>query len=343
MSAELSHGLPWLYATGNQIRSSDTGSPILLRGVNRSGLEYSAPHEDSGFLDAAVLTRRDIEEIVSGWRCNIVRLPFNQDWILRGCGGHSAESYLSALDQVIEWIASCGAYTLLDLQWVSADIAYGHLADGSPNYVAPLPNPGTIDAWTVLAERYREEPAIVFDLFNEPHDRLSDDPNPLWRVNPHGGIDESEESRVGPDHWAPWARKLIDAIHPIHPQALIWISGVNWGYDLRGVRIDGPNVVYSAHVYPDRPDWEWRDRFGFAGVDAPLFVGEWGGGDDDVEWGARLLSFTEGRTCGWTAWSWVDRPQLVRDARAGDYTATRFGELVRSVTKSVPAGGTDIE
>jgi Cellulase (glycosyl hydrolase family 5) len=134
---------------------------------------------------------------------------------------------------------------------------------------------------------------------------------------------------VGPDQWVPWAYELIDAIHLIHPTALIWVSGVNWGYDLRGVRIDGANVVYSAHVYPHRPRREWRDRFGFAGLDTPLFIGEWGGEDEDVEWGARLLSFIEGRCCGWTAWSWVDRPHLIRHARVGEYTPTRFGELVR--------------
>jgi endoglucanase len=339
MSIELSHGLPWLYAFGNQIRRSDTDSPVLLRGVNRSGLEYSAPHEGGDFLGAAAVTRREIEEIASGWGCNIVRLPFNQEWILRGYGVHSAESYRRALDQAIEWIAACGAYTLLDLQWVGGDTAYGHLADGSPNYVAPLPNPETIDAWSVLAERYRQEPAVLFDLFNEPHDRLPDDPNRLWRIAPDGGIHAFDEFRVGSDHWVPWAGKLIDAIHTIHPQALTWVSGVNWGYDLRGVRIDGPNVIYSAHVYPDRPHWEWRDRFGFAGVDAPLFIAEWGGGDEDVEWGARLLSFLEGRCCGWTAWSWADRPPLVRDARAAEYMPTRFGEFVRSAIKSAQKGG----
>ncbi len=309
---------------------------MVLRGVNRSGLEYSTPRESGSFLTAAAMTQREIEEIVSGWGCNIVRLPFNQDWVLRGCRGHSAEAYRQRpLDQAIEWIASCGAYALLDLQWISAETAYGYLTDGSPNYVAPLPNPDTIDAWWILAHRYLDEPAVVFDLFNEPHDRLADDPHPLWRIDVNGAMREADEYRVGPDHWTPWAKKLIDVIHAAHPRALLWVSGVNWGYDLRGVRINGPNVVYSAHVYPGRPYWEWHDRFGFAGLDTPLFIGEWGGGDGDVEWGARLLSFVQGRCCGWTAWSWSDRPHLVRNAQAGEYTATPFGEFVRSEIKAV--------
>lgn len=336
MSSELSHGLPWLYAAGNQILRSDADAPVLLRGVNRSGLEYSAPRTGGDFLAAASMSRREIEEIASGWGCNIVRLPFNQEWVLRGHQGHSAAAYQGCLDQAIEWIAACRAYTLLDLQWLSADAPFGHLADGSPNYVAPAPNPETIEVWSILANRYAEEPAVVFDLFNEPHDRLIDDPNSVWRISPDGAIYAEDEYRVGPDHWVPWANKLIDAIHRVHPRALTWVSGVNWGYDLRGVRIHGPNVVYSAHVYPDRPHWEWIDRFGFAGIETPLFIGEWGGGDQDVEWGARLLDFVEGRSCGWTAWSWADRPHLVQSTPAGRYTPTRFGEFVQSAMKSKP-------
>jgi hypothetical protein len=42
---ELSLGLRWLYTEGNQIRRSDTDATTLLRGVNRSGLEYSAPQQ----------------------------------------------------------------------------------------------------------------------------------------------------------------------------------------------------------------------------------------------------------------------------------------------------------
>jgi endoglucanase len=328
VKGELSHKLPWLYAEGNQIRRSDTDAPVLLRGVNRSGLEYSAP-DQGGFLDAAGLTRTDIETIIVGWGSNIIRVPFNQEWILRGYGGHSAESYRSALDQVIGWAATFGAYTILDLQWLSNDTVYGHLKDGSANYVAPLPNPESIAAWQLLAERYCDEPAALFDLFNEPHDRLADDPNPLWIVDERGNLQESDGYRVGSDQWIAWGRRLIDAIHAISPRTRTLVSGVQWGYDLRGVEIESASVIYSAHIYPDRPHWQWRDRFGFAGVDRPLFIGEWGGTDEDVEWGARLLNFIKGRTCGWTAWSWVDRPHLVQNARNGDYTPTRFGELVR--------------
>ena len=55
MRREISHDLPHLVTSGNRILRSDTMQAISLRGVNRSGLEYTEP-SDGGFLAAAALT-----------------------------------------------------------------------------------------------------------------------------------------------------------------------------------------------------------------------------------------------------------------------------------------------
>src|SRR6186997_153019 len=117
MNGELSSGLPRLATFGNRIVIAATGKSILLRGVNRSGLEWAEPDED-GFCSSAGISRTEIEFIVKGWNCNILRLPLNQDWALSGRGGHCAEVYLQDLDRVIRWASRVGANTLLDLQWL---------------------------------------------------------------------------------------------------------------------------------------------------------------------------------------------------------------------------------
>ena len=101
MDGELSNGLPRLTTLDNRIVRADTGATVLLRGLNRSGLEYSEPDEQ-GFLSAAAISRSEIQVIVKEWGANIIRLPFNQDWVLRGRGSWSADAYRSALDQVIQ-------------------------------------------------------------------------------------------------------------------------------------------------------------------------------------------------------------------------------------------------
>ena len=76
VDGELSNGLPHLTTLDNRIVRADTGATVLLRGLNRSGLEYSEPDEQ-GFLSAAAITRSEIQTIVKEWGANIIRLPFN--------------------------------------------------------------------------------------------------------------------------------------------------------------------------------------------------------------------------------------------------------------------------
>jgi hypothetical protein len=63
---ELSHDLRGLVTSGNRILLSDTMQPLLLRGVNRSGLEYTEP-TGGGFLAPAGFTGEEVREIVLRW------------------------------------------------------------------------------------------------------------------------------------------------------------------------------------------------------------------------------------------------------------------------------------
>ena len=297
MDGELSNGLPLLTTLGSRIIRSDTGETILLRGLNRSGMEYSEPDEQ-GFLSAAEISRSEIQTIVKGWGANVIRLPFNQDWVLRGRGNWTPDAYQRALDQVIRWASGFGAYTLIDLQWLDADRIYG----GDRNFVAPLPNSESIELWTLLATRYRREPAVLYDIFNEPHDRLPDDPYPLNRED--GTSYPADLYRVTMAEWQPWARKLIAAIRDVHPDSLIFVSGTNWGYDLRGLPLDIPRLVYSTHVYPAK-DIGWHQAFGHLADSVPVFASEWGGSVRDLDWGARLVEYFDSLQMGWTAWSYM--------------------------------------
>lgn len=316
MNGELSNGLPLLTTAGNRIVRAGNQEPVLLRGVNRSGLEYSEPDEQ-GFLSAAGIFRSEIQTIVKDWGANIIRLPFNQDWVLRGRGAWSAEAYCLALDQVIFWASRFGAYTLLDLQWLDAERIFG----GDRNFVAPLPNALSQEMWEKLAGRYRSEPAVLFDIFNEPHDRLADDPYPLNRHD--GGEHPADLRRVTMAEWQPWARKLIGAIRAIHPDSLVFVSGTDWGYDLRGMPLDIPHLVYSTHVYKPRGR-AWEDAFGRLAQTVPVFAAEWGGGKDNVHWGKKLARYFDELGIGWTAWSWHNDPLLV-----DRWAPTKFGRMVR--------------
>ncbi len=333
---------------GRALVRVDTGAPVRLRGVNRSGLEYADPGPTgagpAAFLDSVAFDDADLRRI-AGWGANVVRVPFTQAFVLRGRGGASGADYLAALDQVVAWAEASGLYTLLDLQWIDAETPRGVGQDGSINRVPALPDGDSIDLWQILAARYRDRPSVLFDLFNEPHTPMADDDTPLVGVRPDGGLWRLPSRAVGMDEWQPWALRLIAEIRSVHPQAVIFVSGVRWAYDLRGFplrRRSGHAVeglVYSTHVYPwttigllpgRTREREWHRAFGHLAAAYPVFAGEWGGDGSQVDWGRRLLAYLEATTVGWTAWSWCDWPMLLASHRGGDCTPTPFGDVVKA-------------
>jgi endoglucanase len=304
MAGELSHNLAPLITSGNRILRSDTNVEVLLRGVNRSGLEYT---ETGG------ISEEEIREIVVGWGANVLRLPFNQDWALR------SDQYLASINEVISSAAQWGAYTILDLQWLDAETIFGYTpgpnGEQTPNHVAPAPDENTVLLWNKLATRYRDEPAVLFDLFNEPH------------------------SPITADGWSAWAARLVQEIRGAGAPGLVLVGGIDWAFDLRDVQVDGANIVYSAHIYANRKSGDWHKALSRS-ADVPVFVGEWGGTDDQLAFGRDLAARMRKERLGWTAWSWVDYPQLIQPPRSPNYLPTAFGQLVKDELAAPAASST---
>jgi endoglucanase len=272
--------LKWLHAEGATI-VDEGGETRILRGVNRSGLEYDRKGNK--------ISEEEIRFICEAWKAQVIRLPFNEEWILTDPG------YNRFLDRVIGWINRYGAYAMLDLQWQDAKVR-----------IPPIPDGKAAGMWAILAERYRDNPGVLYDIHNEAHDTTWT----AWRDN---------------------ATSIIAAIREKHPKSLIFVSGLDWAYDLRGWA-EGPlpfaDIVYSTHPYPFKWEpWAWDKYFGdFAGK-IPLFAGEFGGGEKDLVWGAKLIDYFNQKKIGWAAWSWVDQPHLtLKDRRA----PTAFGDLVKA-------------
>jgi endoglucanase len=267
---------------GNRIIDTVTGDPVLLRGVNRSGLEYSQTPLDP----------EEIRVIAETWGANIIRLPFNQDWAL------TSEPYLKMIDDAIAAAAAHGAYTLLDLQWLD-----------TVTKQAPTPNAQSIELWQKLAGIYNNNPAVLYDIFSEPHD-------------------------VTMTEWGPWAIQLTNAVRNQAPDALIFVSGIDWAYDLSGFPIEGlENLVYSTHIYKNKGD-NWDKAFGDLSETHPVFAGEWGCMDaTELDWGQQLLAYLNGRQIGWAAWSWSDIPHIIDPPAAPPYNPTPYGQLVGDALK----------
>lgn len=351
----LSAGLSWLRVERNRL-VDEAGDTRVLRGVVRSGMEYTQP----GALDptgvarttsreAAGITAAEIAEITGAWTANVVRIPINQEWALTRPG------YLADLDRIVALLAARSAYTILALARLDSRRAFGTDSTGRPAMNPPLPEENTLAFWRLLAERYRGQPAVLYDVFSEPHVPLASDTDSLVR-RPAGGEDDPAWIRT----WLEWVRRIEHVIHRQHERAVVFVSGRRYGLDLRGYPVRGaagvplPNTVYAAHVFlPNAHVGAVTaanlDRLlgGLGLADAhPVFVTAWGGEASQLAALDALEAYLRDRhryrngrwlgVAGWTAWSWADSPLLVERVQQA---AKRGGVLVGWRTFETDAAG----
>jgi len=272
----------WLSTSGNKIVDSD-GNQVVLHGVNRSGLEYDK--------NGNRMSQMEFDYICQDWQAEIIRLPFNQEWIM------TDEAYNERLDEVIGWIKNNGAYVILDLQWKN-----------TTEKIPRIPDSEAVEMWKKLATRYKDDPAILYDIHNEAHD-------------------------ISFEEWRARAIEIIEGIRSVHPNSLVLVSGLDWAKEI-GVWARNPlsyeNVVYSFHIYPWFSNANQFDALiGDYSDQIPIFVGEFGGYGENINWGKQLISYLDEKTLGWTAWSWVDDPHLTQ--QMDRQTPTEFGNLVREL------------
>src|SRR5260221_5560048 len=94
--------------------------------------------------------------MVHDWHMNALRLPIS-NWIW----AKYTPDYMSKLDQVVQEANAAGLFVVLDL--------HDTVQSGSPyGTAATLPKTEDIPFWKAIASHYKDNPMVMFDVFNEP-------------------------------------------------------------------------------------------------------------------------------------------------------------------------------
>jgi hypothetical protein len=368
VARSVSGSLSWLRVDGNRVVNL-AGDVVVLRGITRSGMEYTVPNtrDPTGVVrrrsrEAAGITKAEIQELVGHWRANVVRVPIDQDAVAR-------DDYRRDLDEIVQWAAEAGAYTLLAVAQTTPEDEFGCSLPGRVEPFNALPNEKTVTAWRLLAGRYAEEPAVLYELLDAPAAPFAGDAD--------AEVDPAPPGKPTLEDWHEWLRRLRTAVHTENARALLFARGWDRGLDLESFPVSLPaggslpNTVYSARVTPSRaPEEEDFERF-FGSPrlrrEHPVFV-EWGGGRDDLAWGVALERYLRARhrfvrgewqgLAGWSAASWADEPLVVERGVGGvapntwrtfvmdgeHNRPTEFGDLVRhALATTWPALTTDFD
>lgn len=323
---------PAIKVSGNRIVTASSACTVILRGVNIDSLEYSPTWD--GTLTGGVTAA--VGESIQGWKANIIRIPLSQDFwfgITNSKVGNSPvnqTSYRTLVDNIVNVASANNAYVLLDLHWsgtATSITAPGGTGWGQAVSQRSMPDANSVTFWSDVAARYANNPAVLFDLYNEPY-------SVSWSIWRNGG-----DSGFG--YQTPGLQALLDTVRATGAHNIVVAGGLDWAYDLTGVTANhltdatGSGVMYSTHVYPWKGSAPWVPADGDNKVTVianqyPILVGEFGQTDDDHSscancsvttyanystgaWGQTVLNWINQNNYNYTAWDFQtkDSPSML--------------------------------
>ena len=324
-----------LKVVGTQVVDAK-GERVRLRGVNAACLEWTSDGEGH-ILDT-------IRVAVKDWHCSVVRLPMSQDrWYGKGSEQKDdGVAYRALIKRAIELCNDLGAYIMVDLQWSDG----GVWGQAIGQHV--MPDRNSLTFWKDFAALYKNQPGVIFDLYNEPHDVSWDQ----WLLG--GPVTEKDgKTKQESSFEAVGMKPLFEAVRGTGAKNVVVIGGLNWSYSMAGILDgrqiadpDGQGVLYANHAYPFKGDTveAWLGKMEPAAKTLPMIFSEFGSdpaggaGVSGEEWVRKVLGAFQTHDWDWIAWDLhpAAGPKLIK---GWDYAPTEhFGVLVKQALEpSAPA------
>jgi hypothetical protein len=334
---------PDLHVSGNRIvDASDT--PVDLLGVNRSGGEFMCVQRGGiwdGPVDDAAL------DAMRPWGILAVRVPLNEDCWLGGGAGRPRSSgavYRRAVAVLVARLEAHGLTPILDLHWT--DGAWtgreSQCRGAQATCQKPVPDaPRAVPFWRSVAQTFRSDRSVVFDLFNEPYpgDIGVVSKGQSWSCWRDGGAACGDLP-----YPAAGMQQMLDAVRSTGARSVTLVSGNSWSRDLTGWLDHAPhdptgNLAAAWHWYDDGSCMSescWQRQVGPVAARVPVLATEIGERDCSSVFVDPLMTWLDQHGVGYLGWTWNtwdcgDGPALIANY---DGTPTDFGLGVRDHLRS---------
>jgi len=290
-----------------------SGNAVVLRGVNISGTEFTcAQNWTTDPYGGAPLGSVSTFQAMQVWHIHIVRIPMNEDcWLNINGVEVGGTAYQQAIAKEVAAAHSAGMYVILDLHWS---------APGTQRALSQNPAPDKDHSptfWQQVATAYKNDPAVIFDLYNEPYD--------YWGTNP--------------DHWAGWLngdtqtqyvtggqpysvnvswqtagmQELVNVIRATGAIQPILVNGLDWSNDDSGWLAHAPvdpqhQIIAGAHLYQGEACSTtscWDGVFPALEAQYPVLIGETGDHSATaVSFLPTFFSYADSYKWNYLAWTW---------------------------------------
>jgi endoglucanase len=283
------------------------GAPVRLIGVNYSGAEYACI-QGWGIFDGP----SDLASVraMATWHVNAVRIPLNEDcWLgINGVSAaYSGAAYQQAVAGYVSLLTSQGMYAIPELHWS----APGTTQATGQN---PMPDSSHTPAfWQSVASTFKGNPAVLFDLFNEPYPDNNQDTTAAWTCWKNGGTCQGVSYPVA------GMQSLVDAVRGTGATNVIMAGGVNYANSLSQWLAYKPNdpagqLVASAHIYGNNGCGAQNagacltSTVAPVAAQVPVIFGETGETYDDSECSSKnmqvILPWADAHNVSYLAWTW---------------------------------------
>lgn len=309
----------------------NTGKAVQLRGVNVSGLESVAVQG----WDAADPWggAKPSWSALAAWHVNTVRLPLNEaSWLGYQCTDASGNSrdpdpgsnYQSTVIETVKEATAAGLYVILDLHW-TAPATFCPLKQ---NPMADSTN--SIPFWTSVANTFKSNPAVIFEMFNEPFLDVGGpwtSSSDTWSVWLNGGTatafnaatSSGSEVKTSYTWTVAGMQQLVDAVRGTGATNVILTGGQGYSNNLSGYMTHQPNDplsqlgvawhVYSNNGYTDvsSTGTTTSTMLAAVAVSRPVAITEIGdvdGAGTSASFAQKILPWADAGGYSYLGWTW---------------------------------------
>jgi endoglucanase len=300
---------PQLQVSGNELVDA-SGAQVMLHGVDRSGTEYMCV-QGNGIFDGPH-HQASISAMLK-WDVNAVRVPLNEAcWNGESYvnSAYAGANYQNAIKSYVHLLNANGLVAILDLHWT--DGAYTGPSSGcsSAQAVCQKPMPDAAQAipfWTSVANTFKGNDAVIFDLFNEPYaSRATGSTASGWRCWLHGG------TCPGISYQVAGMQSMVDAVRSTGANNVIMLGGEEYANDLRQWLSHEPadpdhDLAASWHSYNFNTcshRWCWNYQVAPVIAQVPVIAGEIGENDCASGYIDPLMRWLDSKSTSYLAWAW---------------------------------------
>ncbi len=322
----------------------------MLRGADTSGTEYACVQEHSVFDGRREASPSSVAAMRS-WGFDAARVQLNEScWLgVQGVPASvSGPAYRSAIEGYVRRLEAAGMYVIVDLHWSSTG------GRRKADRQEPMPDERYGPAfWASVASAFKADPAVLFDLFNEPYPNRNQDTPAAWRCVVGGSASGACSGFAYP---AAGLQQLLDAVRATGATNVVMAGGPQYAGSLDRWAEDHPSdplhqLAASIHVYwrsERQPDWSpcwapscWQQTIAPLAAEVPVVVGEFGELDCGDSLYLPFLGFADRHGLSYLAWAWFvgscrAEPSLIS---AYDGTPTAYGAGYRQHLAALGLGG----